>query len=286
MAGKYPEYVADCSDSADDSPFLRPRSSRFSVPSTPTSSQPLTPSLASSMKSFSIPTPSTPRTRQRKPFVLRKRKFSGNQYKIKSGEKFIKLDPVEVASVREVVRPPTDTIAARKLKFQEAKTSPRKMIIKVQLDVKSVEEVYPVRGKHNMDLEAFIDVLKDVAMCQACQIDKLELFDKGTQAGAAKYLMFRYSSCFETRSFWSVSGKWTKNIQVGEKMIPKRNDTVYASVLGGRIIGIGENKRRLYHGALNIPHPPIHSTFREIQNQSLSLLNMLPPEVWTEQKLN
>ena len=101
---------------------------------------------------------------------------------------------------------------------------------------------------------------------------------------STKDLMFRCSSCFATRSFWSVSGKWTKkSIQVGDKMIPKRNDTVYASVLGRRIIGIGENKLRLYHGALNIPHPPVHSTFK---SQSLLLLNMLPPEVFCPRARN
>ena len=37
-----------------------------------------------------------------------------------------------------------------------------------------------------------------------------------------------------------------------------RNDMVYSSILGGRLVVIGLDKLSLYHATLNIPSPPSH----------------------------
>ena len=81
--------------------------------------------------------------------------------------------------------------------------------------------------------------------------------------------MFRCKKCFVNRTFWSVSGFFKSKIQQGDKKITKRNDMMYANVLGGRLAGIGEPALRLYHAALNIPPPPVGSSFQHIQQDLL-----------------
>ena len=48
-----------------------------------------------------------------------------------------------------------------------------------------------------------------------------------------------------------------------------KNDMVYSSILGGRLIGIGLKKLYLYHATLNIPSPPYCSIFKSAQRDIL-----------------
>ena len=118
-------------------------------------------------------------------------------------------------------------------------------------------------------MDTFVQVLEEVAVCRACQLGKLELYQKSYHQSCATNLMFRCRSCYESRSFWSVSGRFNSTIQIGDKKIAKRNDMMYSSVLGGRLIGFGEANLRFYHAALNIPAPPSGSSFFRIQRELL-----------------
>ena len=81
--------------------------------------------------------------------------------------------------------------------------------------------------------------------------------------------MFRCNKCFACRTFWSVSGYFRSSIQLGDNRISKRNDIMYSTVLGGRLAGIGQPNMLIYHAAMNIPPPPVGSTFQNIQKDLL-----------------
>ena len=49
------------------------------------------------------------------------------------------------------------------------------------------------------------------------------------------------------QGFWSVGGKYHAKIQVGNQQIRKRNELLYGSILGGRLIGVRISKLELYH---------------------------------------
>ena len=53
--------------------------------------------------------------------------------------------------------------------------------------------------------------------------------------------------------------------QLRDKKISRRNDMMYAGVLGGRLAGIGESSLRLYHACINLPPPPTGPSLQRIQ---------------------
>ena len=94
-------------------------------------------------------------------------------------------------------------------------------------------------------------------MCRACKIGSLELFDSCKKESCATFLLLQCHSCHFHRSFWIVSGTFGKSsLSVSASKIRMRNDMVYSSILGGRLVGIGLDKLSLYHATLNIPSPP------------------------------
>ena len=94
-------------------------------------------------------------------------------------------------------------------------------------------------------------------MCRAYEVGRLELFDSGQKESCATFMIIRCNSCDYSRSFWSVSGAFGKSsLSVSDSKIRMRNDMVYSSILGGRLVGIGLEKLSLYHATLNIPSPP------------------------------
>ena len=220
---------------------------------------PLSPSFTGSLSSFSFVTPKVKVRSIRRP----KRKRA-----VKTGRKIARLG-------KEPVSEPSETpgsMAARKLEFKLA-GSPTKHKVKTRSphddDVLGEADVLPVRGNAVFDLENLVDVLAQVAVCRSCQMGRLDPYDKGLRPSCVNYLMFRCCKCYTTKCFWSVSGKFPQtSLTIGGAKIPKRNDMVYASVLGGRLIGVGERKLNFYHAALNIPPPP--SSFNIIQANILT----------------
>ena len=82
--------------------------------------------------------------------------------------------------------------------------------------------------------------------------------------------MLRCDSCHYCRYFWSVSGKFGKSsLPVGDSKIRIRNDMVYSSILGGRLVGISLTKLSLYHATLNISPPPNNYIFPRTQRDIL-----------------
>ena len=133
----------------------------------------------------------------------------------------------------------------------------------------SIAEVIPVKGNFVINLEAMMQVLGTLAVCRECQHGNLEAYDRRIKASCASYIMLRCNKCYNSRTFWSVSGKFEHDIHFGDQTIRKRNDMVYSTVLGGRIIGIGESKLNFYHAILNIPPPPSRRVFHHVQKDIL-----------------
>ena len=108
------------------------------------------------------------------------------------------------------------------------------------------------------------------------ELGELQLLNSGTKAGCATYLMLRCSHCGVSKSFWSVSGRFGSHNEVESgKQVSKRNATVYASVLGGRLIGVGCESLSLYHACLGIPSCPAGSTFSEVEVDILTAAETL-----------
>ena len=68
---------------------------------------------------------------------------------------------------------------------------------------------------------------------------------------------------FHLQIFWTVSGKFQAKIKVGEHQIKKRNELIFSSILGGRLVGMGWQSLKLYHAALGIPQPCSSEIFNE-----------------------
>ena len=100
-------------------------------------------------------------------------------------------------------------------------------------------------------------VLSICAICKICKRGELKIWDKGGRSCFANHLTLRCAECGRGEDFWTVSGKFGKKIDIGGKLVTKRNDTVYQSVLAGRLIGIGRKGLIIYHAMLGLAQPPI-----------------------------
>ena len=133
-------------------------------------------------------------------------------------------------------------------------------------DKEMFERVHHVKGNYIIDLNVLVSILRGVAVYTECEWGQLELYNKGTKASFASYLMFTCSECLASRSFWSLSGSFKDTyFPVGDAQIQKRNDIVYVSVLGGRIMGASLDPLIFYHAALNVPSPPYRGLFNSAQ---------------------
>ena len=71
--------------------------------------------------------------------------------------------------------------------------------------------VYAVQGNYVIDLNSFSSILREVAVCRACKVGNLKLFDSGKEESCATYMILRCNYCHYFRSFWSVSGTFGKS---------------------------------------------------------------------------
>ena len=255
--------------SSSDS-YDTPPETSFSQVSLSSVGTPLTPSLSQTLGEFTFATPKpSPSLRIRKQ-KMTKRRFRGNQYgidiKATPGKRFLKVGTSTPESMR-VASSTKNTAASRKVDFQETTFLPSVENIRVRSSEGKVEqeEVLPVTGNIILNVESFISILGEVSVCRDCQLGTLELYQKPYHLSCATQLMFRCNKCLANRTFWSLSGHFRSNIQLGEKKISKRNDIMYSSVLGGRLVGMGEPNLRLYHVSMNLPPPPTSPSFQRIQ---------------------
>ena len=268
MASQDNTYRPPSSSDTDTPPETCSQMSQSSV------GNPATPSLSQSLGEFSFTAPmKSPSLRVRKP-KRKMYKFQGNQF-TKEGHanyagKLVRVSTTTSESVR-VPSISSDTMASRKLDFGSASSLPTKIIIEVRSPEgkKEAVDVLPVTGNIILNIESFLSILGEVAVCRNCQLGTLELYQKPYHLSCATQLMSRCTQCLANRTFWSVSGYFRSNIQMGDKQISKRNDIMYSSVLGGRLVGMGEPNLRLYHACMNIPPPPTGPSFQRIQKDLL-----------------
>ena len=153
--------------------------------------------------------------RQYKP-KARERKFQGNHHTSKivlknNREKEDCLDKEEVVSV--VPNKNVDTVAGRKLVYREEEKR-KSICLEVcedgDDDDVTPRDVYAVQGNYVIDLNSFSSILREVAMCRACEVGSLELFYSGENTSCATFLVLRCNSCHYSKSSWSVSGTFGK----------------------------------------------------------------------------
>ena len=117
--------------------------------------------------------------------------------------------------------------------------------------------VSEVRSNLVIDSGVLQRVLSNCAICKICKRGDLKLWDKGTKSGLGNYLTLRCGACGRGEDFWTVSGKFGKKIDIGGKLVTKRNDSVFQSVLAGRLIGVGRKGLSIYHAMLGLAKPSI-----------------------------
>ena len=130
-------------------------------------------------------------------------------------------------------------------------------------------------------------VYREMSVCKSCLSGELELYHSGTKSGCATYLTLTCLHCKKSKSFWSVSGRFASKLEVAPgKYVPKKNSTVYASVLGGRLIGVSCERLSLYHACLGIPSCPLLLLTVKPNHTSYKQLSVWLPDTWIWLKWN
>ena len=138
---------------------------------------------------------------------------------------------------------------------------PEPEVISLSESLPAAEFDAPSHSNILLNLNTLRGVLDSMAHCSRCGEGKLQLLPIEVFSGSATYFVLKCSNCDSKRKFWSVSGRFHSKLNLQHESIPKRNDTVYASVLAGRLIGVGWQRLSLYHSFLNIPGPMASKTF-------------------------
>ena len=101
--------------------------------------------------------------------------------------------------------------------------------------------------------------------CAICQIGSLKILVTGLSYGTASFISIECNNCDSAKGFWSSGSRGRGTITVGDNSIKTRSQLIYASVLSGRIMGIGWAKLHLYHSFLNVPGPISKRNFTLVQ---------------------
>ena len=104
-------------------------------------------------------------------------------------------------------------------------------------------------------------VLNAMAICGKCAMGKLKISSPGLTEGSASFLSMKCNNCDSSEKFWSSGSRLRERLTVGDRIITKRSDLIYSSVLSARLMGVGWAKLHLYHAFLNIPGPVTSRNF-------------------------
>ena len=172
--------------------------------------------------------------RKRRPIAFsgKRRTFYANRY-TKSTDSRTKSNDVSQSApeIKDVTTP-----SARKVKFPHLKSEAKLKQIPFAIDEDNtrMQTVSNLEGNLLITTSVLQEALAEIALCRCCQIGKLILHNNGSiRAGSAMYLLMRCEGCYSSKTFWYVSGKFNSKIQIGEQTIPKRNNLIYSSILGG-----------------------------------------------------
>ena len=219
-----------------------------------------TPACNNDLKCFHFP---MPRKTSRPIPYTRKRKFHGNRHTKGIASCTDSTDASQSAPELQDLSTP----ASRKLEFPFAKRKANKSVIQVSStddDTVSMQKVSPIEGNLLISSTILQNVLTEMALCSSCQEGNLKLYNKsGIRSGCSMYIIMRCEKCFVSKTFWTLSGKFQSNITVGNTQIKKRNEYIFSSVLGGRLVGLGWQSLKFYHSTLGIPQPCASNVFNE-----------------------
>ena len=118
--------------------------------------------------------------------------------------------------------------------------------------------VTEVRSNLVIDIDILQSLFSKFAICKSCKLGNLVIWDKGGKSCFAYYLTLRCDRCGCGKDIWTVSGKFGTKIDINDRKVSKRNDSIYQSILGGRLVGLGRRGLSLYHAMLGIGQPPAY----------------------------
>ena len=96
-------------------------------------------------------------------------------------------------------------------------------------------------------------ILNSMARSALCESGKLRIRVTGISHGTASFLSIDCSNCASVNTFWNSGSRLRGTLTLWDTAIKSRSQLIYASVLAGRIMGIGWAKLHLYHSFMNIP---------------------------------
>ena len=157
--------------------------------------------------------------------------------------------------VEEVTTAESKLVKRLKLKREEKVD----LIVRTPNLKEKVVKVAKVRSNIVIDSDVFQTVLDVCAVCAVCQIGKLSIWDKGTRSCFANYLTLRCQNCSNGMDFWTLSGKFPQHsFDIQGTTVKRRNDSIYQSMLAGRLIGVGQKPLNIFHSMIGIGLPPSH----------------------------
>ena len=105
-------------------------------------------------------------------------------------------------------------------------------------------------GNVVFDAEVLATLIDKYTVCSVCKVGSLKLLNSGTRSCLGQLIQIVCDRCDFADRMWTLSGKSYKKISVGDTTVSKRNDSVYGSMLGGRLVGLGRVNLNLYHSVM------------------------------------
>ena len=147
--------------------------------------------------------------------------------------------------------------------------------------VPATETPLPVASSETnvvMSIGTIQSILNSMARCALCESGKLRIRVTGISHGTDSFLSIDCSNCASDNTFWSSGSRHRGTLTLGETAIKNRSQLIYASVLAGRIMGIGWAKLHLYHSFMNIPGAISKRSFTLAQADILVLARIVADE--------
>ena len=238
---------------------------------------------------------STPKTKRRK--ILGSRSRKRNLFKNKYPRRSQKLADESTSEMSQslsqniasqsVINPPDDsfnvfdtsrvTTAASKISFSlpSKKQSGSNLlpICDAQSYVEKNIQLKPIQNQRIIiDVTTLETIFESSFECKFCHHGPVKLFETSARYCFGILLYLRCEFCHTTTKYWSVSGRFSEKLSVGNLTVPKRNDSTYEVVLGARLAGIGKMGLDFIFCSLGIGKPLAYKNYSCVTRDLLVVL--------------
>ena len=138
-----------------------------------------------------------------------------------------------------------DTTAASKISISKPSKKPSCSKLLPTCDTQGYVgkniQLRPIQNQRIIiDVSTLETIFEKSFECKFCHHGPVKLFETSARYGFGILLYLRCEFCHTTTKYWSVSGRFSEKLSVGNLTVPKRNDSTYQVVLGARMAGIGK----------------------------------------------